>query len=159
MLGILGAAWYVIQRDEVKGSERDNAGVTISFTNRGPAMEPTFSDGDKLKGVIVRPQDIKRGDLIIFRPPSTSTERMVKRVVGLPGDTVAVKGGRIAVTTVQGEAYDPGLSGAPPAQSLTKSVTADSFFVVGDNLGNSLDSRAEAFGLVPFDNLLGLVER
>ncbi|HVC30222.1 MAG TPA: signal peptidase I, partial [Steroidobacteraceae bacterium] len=87
----------------------------------------------------------RRGDVIVFHPPPPNdpTRDFIKRVIGVPGDTVDVRNGQVYV------------NGAPVPESFIKQVTtslnpcfqhltlkADQFYVMGDNRGNSSDSRA-----------------
>ncbi len=162
---IFGVGWYVFNMGEAtdtsqtpSSSKVTSNGVRTKYENQGPAMEPTFSDGEIIYGVIKSASEVKRGDIIVFVPPSRNVERVVKRVVGLPGDTVVIENGNITVTTSNGETYNPSLSGAPTSQNIKAAVKTESFYVVGDNLGNSLDSRVESFGQVPFADLLAVIE-
>ena len=122
------------------------------------SMEPTLTRGDR---VLVNKlsydlHDVNRGDVIVFeRPPNeppSEIEDLIKRVVGLPGDTVE---GRDGVVYVNGSPLDePYL----PAEVLTEpfapiEVPAGSVFVMGDNRGNSRDSRV--FGPIDEDLIVG----
>ncbi len=128
----------------------------------------------------------KRGDVIVFEWPTDPTKNFVKRLVGLPGDTVAMQSGNFVLNgVVQKEAYvvhaqpgfdptsidfrwqrdhvvtkgntaDPNASGLEPYRPSRDNwgplvVAPNSFFVLGDNRDNSLDSRY--WGFVP-DSLL-----
>jgi signal peptidase I len=122
------------------------------------SMEPTLTRGDR---VLVNKlsydlHEVNRGDVIVFeRPPNeppSEIEDLIKRVVGLPGDTVE---GRDGVVYVNGSPLDePYL----PAGVLTEpfapiEVPAGSVFVMGDNRGNSRDSRV--FGPIDEDLIVG----
>ena len=94
-----------------------------------------------------------RGEVIVFNYPLDPRKDFVKRVVGLPGETVEVRGG---IVLVDGEALpEPYLqrkdsSGAPPLTLGKKE-----YYVIGDNRRNSNDSRS--WGAVPEDNIVGRV--
>jgi len=100
----------------------------------------------------------KRGDVIVFIYPEDRKKNFIKRLVGLPGETVEIKGGSIYVNDKPvAEAifnqiyyYNRGEFG-----SLGKKIVvpADSYFVLGDNSASSKDSRY--WGFVPKDDLLG----
>ena len=131
---------------------------TKSYVNRGAGMNPTLVDGQKITGKVLVAEKIQRGDIIVFKSPVTGIERMVKRVVGLPGDTVNVENGVVLVTRADGSMYKPALPSSRGSMlKVSKLVTTGSFFVVGDNLSNSLDSRTDTFGLIPFSSLQSIV--
>jgi signal peptidase I len=133
-------------------------------------------------------RDPVRGDIVVFRLPRDPKVDYIKRVIGLPGDRVQVEGGVVHVNgkaiaqTPAGEARDPGLGGLPVSRYLeprgrggdyvtwdqgpghdgddtgTYVVPENSYFVMGDNRDNSLDSRwpeAVGVGFVPAENLVG----
>lgn len=118
----------------------------------GYSMEPTLKDGEfvivnKLAYRFGSPQ---RGDVIVFRYPRDPEQEYIKRIIGLPGDTVKVVNGHVFVNDQQ--LNEPYIAAAPHYQS-EYSVPADSIFVLGDNRNNSSDSHN--WGPVPYGNLIG----
>lgn len=114
----------------------------------GESMAPSLRPGDQV--VAVRPRRIGRGDVVVVRPPGRAVE-MVKRVVGLPGEEVAVRGGRARVGA---RALDePYASGAGEAGAW--SLGPDEFLVLGDRRDRSTDGRA--FGPVRRSQIVGVV--
>jgi signal peptidase I len=116
-------------------------------------MEPTLQAGNfvivnKLSYQIGRPN---RGDVIVFKyPPDPSQEPYVKRVIGLPGDHIEIKTGKVLINGIQ--LSEPYLVGETQRGGEWQ-VPANSLFVMGDNRNNSSDSRA--WGMVPFDDVIG----
>jgi signal peptidase I len=114
------------------------------------SMEPTLVPGEflmvnKLAYKFGLP---KYGDIIVFH--YDPTEDFIKRVVGLPGDTVEVKGG---VVYVNNQAFTEPYINEPPDYTGTWSVPADSLFVLGDNRRNSSDSHV--WGFVAMKEVIG----
>jgi signal peptidase I len=95
-----------------------------------------------------------RGDVIIFKyPPDPNREPYIKRIVGLPGDTVRVTNGAVYVND---QAMDEPYISAPPNYEGAWTVPPDSLFVLGDNRNSSSDSHA--WGMVPLKNVIGKAE-
>ncbi len=133
-----------------------NTFVATVFRISGESMMPTFEDGefilvDRLSYVVSTPQ---RGDVVILRFPGDPDRRkFIKRVIGLPGETVTVTDNVVAVNGVPlDEAYLPRLT--PTAPNVSRVLRRDEVFVMGDNRPNSDDSRF--FGPVPVRNLIGV---
>jgi len=96
----------------------------------------------------------KRQQVVIFKPPfAPDTPDYVKRVIGLPGDTVDIHDGAVWVNGQRlTEKYTTGVS-EPYDQHMPFKVPADCYFVMGDNRGNSYDSRF--WGCVPRKDIIG----
>lgn len=113
------------------------------YTVPTDSMRPTVNPGDKVLARKISRADVHRGDVVVFKDALWGDLPMVKRVVGIGGDTVACcdQKGRM---TVDGKPVDePYLRGSGPA-SLTPfstKVPAGELFLVGDNRAVSLDSR------------------
>ena len=117
------------------------------------SMQPTLFAGNfvivnKLAYRLGNPQ---RGDIIIFHfPPEPDREPYIKRVIGLPGDTVSITGGKVLVN---GAALQEPYIASPPAYQGTWEVPENSLFVLGDNRNSSSDSHS--WGMVPLENVIG----
>ena len=93
----------------------------------------------------------ERGDVIILWPPFPSSAPYIKRLIGLPGDTVEVKGG---VVYVNGIALDePYIKEAPAYTFPLTELGDDEYFVLADNRNNANDSHV--WGTLPRDNIIG----
>lgn len=132
------------------------------FYVRGASMEPTFVDREYLliDEITYRFHTPKRGDVVVFRYPRDPQEFFIKRVVGLPGDTVDVRSGQVVISndehpdgTILSEPYiDPfSYSGLDTHATLNP----DEYFLMGDNRASSLDSRN--FGPVKIEYFVGRV--
>lgn len=132
--------------------------IAQPFFVRGASMEPTYHNGDYLiiDELSYRFSEPERGDVIVFRFPGDPSQFFIKRIIGLPGDTVEGKDGDIFVTRA-GETVE-----IPEAYIKTetpddfKIITGPNEYVVlGDNRGASSDSRR--WGILPGENIVGKV--
>jgi signal peptidase I len=126
-----------------------------SFVVVGSSMEPSLHEGQRLlvSKVSYYAGEPQRGDVIVFRPLGNSEEDYVKRVIGLPGDTVEVNK---SVVYVNGVALDePYINQSPSYTVDNKTVPPDTYFVLGDNRNNSNDSHNG--WTVPRPNIVGKV--
>ena len=131
----------------------------------GSSMEKTLSDGDNLivDKLSYRFQEPKRFDIVVFPYKYEENTYYIKRIIGLPGDTVACKGSGEPIT-VNGKPIDESAylkSGVNPSDSpFSVTVTDGNVFVLGDNRSNSRDSRYHLDdgnnGLVPYDDIQGV---
>jgi signal peptidase I len=129
--------------------------VMEAFWIPSGSMIPTLEIGDRVlvNKFIYRFTEPKRGDIIVFQSVDNPDEDLIKRVVGLPGDTVAVRRGHLFLN---GERQrEPYLNKKLPDRSFYAKTTVpkNHVFVMGDNRGNSADSRV--FGPLPKKNIEG----
>jgi signal peptidase I len=107
----------------------------------GTSMRPTIDDGDRMF-VSADAATINRGDIIWFRYPADPEKYYMKRVIGLPGETVRIRDG---IVLINDEALEEGYVDARYNQQSSSHgpivVPADHYFVMGDNRDNSSDSR------------------
>ncbi|CAN5168855.1 signal peptidase I [soil metagenome] len=123
------------------------------FQVSGQSMMPTFKNGEYILTNIIslKFSSPKKGDVIVFKAPEDQDKDFIKRVIGLPGDTVMVQGGSVYVNNqkLDESAYlDPSAQtygGAGLQEGVTKTVPENDYFVMGDNRGNSSDSRTWGF--------------
>ena len=128
--------------------------VQISVV-KGHSMEPSLRDGDRLVVDRVAPSlgELTRGDVVVMRYPRNPAVDFVKRVVGLPGDRIALKHGQLWVNGAM--APDEWTCIADLETTAEVDVPDGCYFVLGDNRPISCDSRE--FGLVPESLLRGRV--
>ncbi len=113
-----------------------------SFRVDGESMEPglhtdEFVIVDKMSYLFQSPQ---RGDVIVFHYPLDTSKDFIKRIIGLPGDTIRITGSSVIV---DGQTlHEPYISLPFNFESKTLKLGSDQFFVMGDNRDNSLDSRS-----------------
>ncbi|HEY8425515.1 MAG TPA: signal peptidase I [Limnochordales bacterium] len=129
--------------------------VARAFTVEGNSMLPTLHDGERLMvdKLTYRFSEPQRGDIVVFRYPLDPREHYIKRIVGVPGDEVAVRNGRVFVNgTPLEESYlsSPTLGRFGPVR-----VPEGHYFVLGDNRNNSEDSRDPRLGFIPRELIEG----
>ena len=112
-----------------------------AFRIPSASMEPTLMVGDRIWAM--RMASYSRGDIIVFRPPDRPAEDYVKRVAGLPGESLRIRGGRLFINGKR--VPEPWAVFGPRGGVLRDfgpvKVPMDGYFVLGDNRDNSRDSR------------------
>ena len=129
--------------------------VVEAFWIPSASMVPTLKYGDRVlvNKFIYRFTEPQRGDIIVFKSVEGDGQDLIKRVVGVPGDEIAVRGGKLFVN---GEPQkEPYVNKKYPDKSFYAPTTVpkDHVFAMGDNRANSQDSRV--FGPVPEKNIEG----
>ena len=124
----------------------------------GPSMNYTLHDGQQivLNRVIYRFHQPERGDVIVFDPPINPKEEYIKRIIGLPGESVEIKDGTVYIHKKDGTVLpldEPYITDPARRPFEGNIIPANSYFVLGDNRNNSSDSRAG--WTVPFQNIMG----
>jgi len=132
------------------------------FFVRGQSMEPNFENGDYLiiDEISYRFKDPQRGEVVVFKYPRNPSQRYIKRIIGLPGETVEIEAGKIIIYQENSEALVLDESGYLPFSLQTPgdlriALDEDEYFVLGDNRVSSADSRR--FGSLPRENIVGRV--
>lgn len=130
--------------------------VATPFRISGISMQPNFADGqfvlvDKLTYLLSQP---RRGDVVVLKFPANPSKKLfIKRIAGLPGETVQIASGILQVNGVPlVEAYLP--EGTVTEPAVTKVLGYQEYFVLGDNRPNSNDSRF--WGPLPKEDIIGV---
>lgn len=116
------------------------------FFVQGMSMEPNFYDGDYLivDEITYRFMNPQRGEVVVFKYPQRPSQRYIKRIIGLPEETISIKEGQISIIDKNGtqildesdylfDAYTDG--------EIKVSLSENEYFVLGDNRDFSSDSR------------------
>jgi signal peptidase I len=120
--------------------------VAEPFIVSGSSMVPTFTNGDylivdKISYELGTP---KRDDVVVFRYPRDTTKFFIKRIIGLPNETVDIKGNDVTITNgahTQGFKLDQPFVKNPANNDTHIVLKSDEYFVMGDNRSGSSDSR------------------
>jgi signal peptidase I len=117
------------------------------------SMEPNFHEGQRLvvNKAVYYFGGPERGDVVVFDAPNGTDEDFIKRIIGLPGDTVAITNGTVYVNDIP---LDEPYVMEPPAYNMNeREIPDDMYFVLGDNRNHSNDSHNN--WLVPRDSIIG----
>lgn len=136
--------------------------IAQPFIVDGASMEPTFHGGEYLiiDELSYELRDPLRGEVIVFRYPLRPSQFFIKRIIGLPGETLDIKESVVTITTADNksfvlpEQYLPqGVRTYPNIEHMT--LGPDQYFVMGDNREHSSDSRV--WGVLPRHFMMGKV--
>jgi len=133
--------------------------IAQPFIVSGASMENTFHGGEYLivDQVSYYFEEPERGDIIIFRYPRDPSKFFIKRIIGVPGDTITIDGNTV---TIENEAHpngmvldEPYVEEMAPDTDLAQHLDDDEYFVMGDNRNASSDSRV--WGVLHRDKIVG----
>lgn len=132
--------------------------VAQPFVVEGASMHPTFETGDYLiiDQLTYRFENPKRGDVIVFRYPNKPSIFYIKRIIGLPGETVHIERGIATITRTDSTSLtleEPYVVAEDATYDQTTTLGPDQFFVMGDNRPRSSDSRV--WGPLPREDIMG----
>ena len=123
--------------------------VAQPYIVSGNSMYPTFKNGEYLvvDQLTYRFAEPQHGDVIVFRFPNNPSQFFIKRIIGIPGETVRIENGKLFIARGEDEARveipvaEP-YAGPGSFDSKTLALGDNEYFVMGDNRGASLDSRS-----------------
>lgn len=126
--------------------------LTARIRVEGISMEPNLHEGQFVivNRLAYRWELPERGDIVVFRFPLNPDRRFIKRVIGLPGDTVAIQSGMVLVND---DALNEPYLAVEPRYSGSWTIGENEVFVLGDNRNNSSDSQN--WGALPLENIIG----
>ncbi len=133
--------------------------IAQPFIVSGASMVPTFHDSDYLivDQLSYRFIEPARGDVLIFKPPQNKSVYFIKRIIGIPGDTININNGVVTLSNKEHPEgvvlNEPYISKDTTSGHYNISVTEGNYFVMGDNRPASYDSRG--WGLLPKKNITG----
>ncbi len=127
------------------------------FLVKGQSMEPNFETGDYLiiDEISYRFKNPQRGEVIVFKYPQNPSQRYIKRIIGLPYETIEIKDGKVFIDNeeLDEKSYLP-VSAQTPGNILI-TLGENEYFVLGDNRLTSYDSRR--WGPLTREDIIGRV--
>ncbi|HEX6268672.1 MAG TPA: signal peptidase I [Anaerolineales bacterium] len=126
--------------------------VSVRVRVDGFSMNPTLQDGEYIlvNRLAYKIGNPVRGDIVVFNFPMDPRQDLIKRVIGLPGETISVQDGKVLINGVP---LDEPYIAAPPIYNNTWVVPEGQLFVLGDNRNESKDSHE--WGMLPMDHVVG----
>lgn len=136
-----------------------NSVVIVNATVPTGSMENTIMPGDRIIALRLTYyfSEPQRGDIVVFKYPDDESTLYVKRVIGLPGETVEVKDGKVYINGADKPLNDDFVKDEPVGDYGPYEVPEDCYFMMGDNRNNSLDSRFWVNKYVQKNKILGKV--
>lgn len=132
--------------------------VAQPFVVDGASMDPTFADGEYLivDELTYHFESPERGSVLIFKYPKDPSKYFIKRVIGLPGETIRLNNGTVTIINAENpegfELSEPYVAYSRP-DNATYVLGPGEYFVMGDNRAGSADSRL--WGPLPEDKIIG----
>lgn len=133
--------------------------IAQPFIVSGASMESTFSTGQYLivDQLTYHFETPKRGDVIVFRYPKDPSKFFIKRIIGIPGDSISIAGNVVTISntadTVGTVLKEPYILSMAQNTTLKETLGSTEYFVMGDNRDASSDSRM--WGVLPRENIVG----
>lgn len=132
--------------------------IAQPFIVSGASMDPTFHNGQYLivDELSYRFSPPERGDVVIFRYPKNPNEFFIKRIIGLPFETVVIRNGEVSVKESDGQTItldESYIVNHGNGSNAAYTLGEDEYFVMGDNRPESSDSRV--WGVLPRNNIVG----
>lgn len=132
--------------------------IAQPFIVSGSSMTPTFENGDYLiiDQVSKRFEDPKRQQVAVFRYPRNPSKFFIKRIIGLPGETVVLRGSNVYIkndTHPEGFKLDEPYVSKHASEQMEVTLDNEQYFVMGDNRNASSDSRS--WGPLPENYIIG----
>lgn len=132
--------------------------IAQPFVVEGESMHPTFESADYLvvDELTYKFHTPERGDVIVFRHPGDPKKFLIKRIIGLPGETVRIDRGFVIIVKPDGSTLkldEPYVVTEDATYTQDTALGSDQYFVMGDNRPRSSDSRS--WGTLPKSNIIG----
>lgn len=135
--------WIVVIEVAVVMAVVLNLFILVNAIIPSASMEPTVMTGDRVFGnrLAYLTEDPMRGDIVMFKFPDDESKLYIKRIIGLPGETLEMKDGKIYIDGSDIPLEEPYLTVVPEGDYGPVSIPEGAYFMMGDNRNISADSR------------------
>ena len=149
--------WIVLIAGAICAAVLLNTFVIVNAIIPSGSMETTIMTGDRIFGnrLAYKSEGPQRGDIVIFKYPDDESQLFIKRVIGLPGDTLEVKSGLVYINGSDTPLDETYVKEEPLGDYGPVLVPEGAYFMMGDNRNNSRDSRLWINHFVYKDKILG----
>ncbi len=121
----------------------------------GSSMSPTYHDGELVVGKEYKPEDLTRGTVVVTEEIEQTNGQLIKRIVGIPGDTVTINNGTLYCNGQESE-YNYGTINDPGILETQITLSDNEYFIMGDNRNASKDSRS--FGAIDLSKIKYVID-
>ncbi|MCR5421334.1 MAG: signal peptidase I [Lachnospiraceae bacterium] len=149
--------WILILEIAVVVAVVVNMFLIVNAVIPSASMETTIMTGDRIFGnrLAYNNHDPERGDIVIFKFPDDESQLFIKRVIGLPGETLEVKDGKVYINGSSTPLEEPYVTVDPMGDYGPVTIPSDGYFMMGDNRNQSADSRFWQHPFVYKEKILG----
>ena len=158
LAGVLGVVSALAAASSYELIQVADRGMEPLYQKGAMVLVERYTDGEILP--LASSRNLQRGDVVLMENPifqeSGEGMKMLKRIVGVPGDKIAIKDGAVYVNGMVAD-EDTDARGDIRTNLQEQEIPQNCYFVLGDNRGESTDSRDEAIGVVEEDKIQGKV--
>ena len=149
--------WVIVIEVAVVVAVILNQFIIVNASIPTASMETTIMTGDRVFGnrLAYIKEEPERGDIVMFKFPDDERQLFIKRIIGLPGETLEMKDGKIYIDGSETPLDEPYLNVVPVGDYGPISIPEDAYFMMGDNRNNSADSRYWSNTFVYRDKIVG----
>lgn len=133
----------------------------IGCVVHGESMLPTYKEGDEVVATkITDSSEVSRYDIVVVDSKRKQNTNLIKRVIALPKETIKInKDGQVFINGIElNFCYSYWLEKMNVDKEISVTLGDNEFFIIGDNINNSFDSRADELGAVSMEDILGVVK-
>ncbi len=149
--------WIIVIEIAVVFAVLLNRFIIVNASIPTASMETTIMIGDRVFGnrLAYLKNEPERGDIVMFKFPDDEKQLFIKRIIGMPGETLEMKDGKIYINGSDTPLAEPYLNVIPVGDYGPVQIPEDAYFMMGDNRNNSADSRYWMNTFVYRDKIVG----
>ncbi len=151
------AEWVIVIEVAIVFAVILNMFIIVNAEIPSASMETTIMTGDRAFGsrLAYINKEPERGEIVMFKFPDDESQLFIKRVIGMPNETIEVKGGKVYIDGSDTALAEPYLNVVPVGDYGPVTIPEGAYFMMGDNRNNSADSRYWNNPFVYKDKIVG----